>query len=118
MSTTHTLTLPLAAALLLRALLRQLGGSSPRAIVAGGALEELLTDLLAAQPEPPPAEGQPPSRLYAASVQAWERQPLTLELSDAHRDAARGVLRQALEKSALPHSSAAGRLVEALGLCD
>jgi hypothetical protein len=119
----HTLTLPLAALILLRELLRQIGGSTPREIVAGGALEESLTDLIAAQPSPPaPAEGEKPSAAAAREIDArrlaWERAQLDMELTDSHRDAARAVLRKALEKSAIPHSSAAGRLVEALGLCE
>jgi hypothetical protein len=97
--------------------------SKPREIVAGGALEESLTDLIAAQPSPPaPAEGEKPSAAAARELDArrlaWERAQLDMELTDSHRDAARAVLRKALEKSAIPHSSAAGRLVEALGLCE
>jgi hypothetical protein len=119
----HALTLPLAALILLRELLRQIGGSTPREIVAGGALEESLTDLIAAQSAPPaPAEGEKLSAAAARELDArrlaWERAQIDLMMTDSHRDAARAVLRKALEKSAIPHSSAAGRLVEALGLCE
>ena len=103
---THKIEIPQASLDRLRTLLREMDVEGPKDIVNGGLLEEMITTIF--RKDPPPVLDKPKSELTYDDVHDWDekkadwdRQTVTLELTEDQRDSARQTISKAAEKKKL-----------------